>query len=240
MQKVGGQIRGSGTVTLHRCLTFLPSLHLLPSWRHREETDWPVLWGAASSRRIPKDTQWPQPAPTWWGAHSVCRRSSPSPTLRPKPRPSWVTCSSPYQQPINEANSPPQIQVWGWKQTPKRAEEEKLQGWMGRWVKYKIHSNGLKLLQAQHPPRPLAAAICTKLRRSSHFPGIPSHPAPPIGCPVCADPPPGGWNSWQPRARRLNITNPVSAPKYQPVCCLCVSYTSLVLRITNGLRSSLK
>ena len=58
-----------------------------------EETDWPALWGAVSSGRIPKDTRWPQPAPTWWGAHSVCRRSSPSPTLRPKPRPSWVTWS---------------------------------------------------------------------------------------------------------------------------------------------------
>lgn len=58
-----------------------------------EETDWPALWGAASSGRSPKDTRWPRPAPTWWGAHSVCRRSSPSPTLRPEPRPSWVTWS---------------------------------------------------------------------------------------------------------------------------------------------------
>lgn len=157
------------------------------------ETDWPALWGAVSSGRIPKDSQWPQPAPTWWGAHSVCKRSSPSPTLRPKPRPSWVSCPASYQQPINVPKPKLKIQLWWWKHNQQRKNSRT--GWD---VKYPILCDVLKHHQAQHPSRPLTVAICTKLRRSSHFPGIPSHPAPPISRSVWAAPPPGGWNSWQP------------------------------------------
>ncbi len=175
-------------------------------------SDWPVLWGAVSSGRIPKDIQWPQPVRTWWGAHSVCKRSSPSPTLRPKPRPSWVTCPASYQRPINVPNPKPKIQAWGWKQRQKRVDEGKLQDWMGFYVKYPSLRDILKHLRAQHPSCPLAAAICTKLRRSSHFPGIPSHPAPPISNPVCADPPPGGWNSWQPCP--WGLTSPILLLRY--------------------------
>lgn len=111
-----------------------------------EETDWPARWGAVSSGKIPKDTQWPQPAPTWWGAHSVCRRSSPSPTLHPKPRPSWVTCPASYKQPINVPAPKRKIQVWGWKWGGggrKKSGNEKINsrtGWDAMW---NIQSSGM-------------------------------------------------------------------------------------------------
>lgn len=96
-----------------------------------EETDWPARWGAVSSGKIPKDIQWPQPALTWWGAHSVCRHSSPSPTLHPKPRPSWVTCPVSYQQPINVPTLKRRIQVRVWKQKGKKAwNGNKLEVWL--------------------------------------------------------------------------------------------------------------
>lgn len=97
----------------------------------------------------------------------------------------------------------PEAKSSGWRKTP---------GLMGRSVKYPILRDVLKHLWAQHPSRPLAAAICTKIRRSSHFPGIPSHPAPPISGPVCADPPPGGWNSWQPCP--WGLTSPILLVRY--------------------------
>lgn len=182
------------SVMLHRCvrdgrrslIIFCP--HDVTAGQ-RGETHWPAPWGALYAGRIPKDTQWWPPAPTWWGAHSVCRRSSPSTTLRPKPRPSWVSCPASYLQPINGPNTEPKIQVWWWKHEQKNT----LQDRMGRLLKYPLLRDVLKHLRAQHPSRPLATAICTKLRRSTHFPGIPSHPAPPIiSHPVRADPPPGG------------------------------------------------
>lgn len=180
-----------------------------------EETDWPAPWAAASSGRIPKDTQWPQPARTWWGVHSVCRRSSPSPTLRPKPRPSWVTCLASYQQPINVPTPKPKIQSVRMKKKKKREKVRNNSGtgWDAVW---NIQSSAivLKRLRAQHPSCPLATAIRTKPRRASHFPGLPSHPAPPIGGPCVCWPTARGMEQLATVSPGVNITNPVSALLY--------------------------